>query len=71
MAIDPYTPVRDDWTRDCLPGWTERPQPVRTRPAPKPFRFLADMFSGVVIVASLAAIWIAVALIIDAAQGRM
>jgi hypothetical protein len=29
------------------------------------------MFSGVVIVASLAAIWIAVALIIDAAQGRM
>jgi hypothetical protein len=29
------------------------------------------MFSGLVIVASLAAVWIAVALIIDAAQGGM
>jgi hypothetical protein len=29
------------------------------------------MFSGVVIVASLAAVWIAVALFIDAAQGGL
>lgn len=69
MAIDPYTPARDDFTRDCLPGWVEPPQV--SRPRPRPARFLADMFSGVVIVASLAAIWIAVALIVDAAKGGM
>lgn len=34
-------------------------------------RYLTDMFSGVVIVASLAAIWITVALVIDAAKGGM
>ncbi len=34
-------------------------------------KLLADMFSAGVIVASLAAIWIGVALIIDAAQGGL
>lgn len=34
-------------------------------------KLLTDMFSGVVIVASLASIWIAVALIVNAAQEGM
>lgn len=31
MAIDPYTPARDDWSRDDLPGFREPDHPEESK----------------------------------------
>jgi len=68
---DTFTPARDNFTQDELPGWTPPPAPARIRPAPRALHFLADMAKGVAVLLIFAGLWTALALFINAANGGL